>query len=184
MNIFGLSPTFAAIEEQLVENAGELTPELEALLSEALTEAPAALEQAGFLKLALRKRVEIIKERKACLDAAIKAAEASEERVDACLEKILAVTGKQKFPEFTLSTTTRESVAIALKPGADVLELPSALVRYREPELNLSAIKEARKAGQALPGILDVQASTSTSVTLRRAGKKDDSAAEPTPNAA
>jgi len=184
MNIFGLSPTFAHLEEQLVENGGELTPELEALMAEALTEAPAALEQAGFLKLALRKRVEIIKERKACLDASIKAAEASEERVDAALEKILAVTGKQKFPEFTLSTATRESVAIALKPGADVLELPSAFVRYTDPSLNLTAIKEARKAGQELPEILEIAASTSTSVTLRRAGKKDDAVSESTPHAA
>jgi hypothetical protein len=180
MNIFGLSPTFATIEEQLVENAGELTPELEALLAEAITESGPALEQAGFLKLALRKRVEICKERKAALDASIRAAEASEERVDAALEKILAVVGKQKFPEFTLSTTTRESVSFALKPGVQAFELPEQFVRVREPELVLTALKEARKAGQLPEGLLDVMATESTSVTLRRAGVK---AAE-APNAA
>lgn len=178
MNIFGLSPTFARIEEALVEGAGELTPELEALMAEAMTEAPAALEQAGFLKLALRKRVEIAKERKASLDATIKAAENAEERVDACLEKILAITGKQKFPEFTLSTTTRESVAFALKPGAAVFEIPDTFVRFRDPELNLTALKDARKAGQELPAALEVSVSESTSVTIRRAGKKADEGAQ------
>lgn len=180
LNIFDLDANWLRLDNALEEAAGEITPEIEAVLNELINESKPALERAGFYLKALENQVDICKERRAALASTIERTEAKAARVKAVLVNVLQRLGKaQKFPEFTLSTVTRESVAFALKPGAEYYELPADYFRQKY-ELNLAALKEARKEGTKLPEQITVAVSESTSVTLRTAGKKAETALEAT----
>lgn len=179
MNVFELDQNWLRLDEALEESGGELTEALEAVLNELINDSKPALERAGFYLRFIESQIDICKERRAALAATIAASEAKADRIKDVLVNVLKRLGKpQKFPEFTLSTVTRESVAFELKPGSEFYEIPPALYRQKY-ELNLTALKEARKAG-ALPEQIAVAASESTSVTLRKAGKKAEADIEAT----
>jgi hypothetical protein len=178
MNVFDLDQNWLRLDEALEDAGGELTSELEAILNELINESKPALERAGHYLKALENVTDVCKDRKKALDATIARTEAKASRVKAVLVNVLQRLGKaQKFPEFTLSTVTRESVAFALKPGAEFYELPADFFRQKY-ELNLAALKDARKAGSTLPEQITVAVSQSTSVTLRNSGKKAEADAE------
>lgn len=174
MNVWSLSTNWQQLDQLLEESCGELTPEIEALMGELVTASKDALEGAGFYRNWLKAQVAVCKERRAALAATIESLEQRQERLDAALVVVLKALGKpQKFAEFTLTTQTRESVAFAPKPGVDLIDLPSEFIRIKDPELNLSALKDAHKAGK-LPDGVDVEVSSSTGVMLRAATKKTD----------
>lgn len=173
MNVWDLNANWQRLEEQLILDAGEITETTDAFMAEMLAEGPAAMEQAGWTKLSLRNRIAVAKSRIEALRGTIEAAERAEERLDAALVKAVESFGKQKFPEFSLFTTTREKASYAPKPGVDLIDLPAEFLRFREPELQIRALEEARKAG-ALPVGIDVVVNESTSVTLRTAAKKTE----------
>ncbi len=176
MNIEGISESFLALDNLLEESAGEITPEIEAALALLIEESPAALESAGFYLLSLDRRIGVCKERRQALAAQIERTERVQERVKSAMAEVLKRTGKQKFPEFTLSTTTRQSVAFTLAPGVETFELDPRFIRVREPELNLVELKAAHKAGQ-LPEQVQATTSETTSTTLRRVGATTENAA-------
>lgn len=173
MNVFGLNHEFADLDAALESNDGELTPELEAQLQRLVNETPAALEQAGFWRQAVQARIEVAKKRRSALAASIEKSEAFLDRLDAQLLPILKSLGKPaKFAEFTLSTLNRTSYHFAVSVDADIFTLDSSFVRYKEPELNKTALTDAYKAGQLPEGVTCVE-TPSTSVTLRVPKKKD-----------
>ena len=177
MNIFDLDKNWQRLDEVLEETGGEITPEIEALLNELVNESKGSLERAGFYRRALENQVAICKERRAALAATIERCEAKMEKLNAVLTPVLKRLGKpQKVPEFTMSTQTRESVAFAVKPGVDLFELDESFIRVRQPELNLVALKEARKDG-ILPEQIDITVTETTSVMMRTPTKKADAPA-------
>ena len=180
MNIFDLNKNWQRLDEVLEDTAGEITPEIEGLLAELVNESKGSLEQAGFYRRSLENQIAVCKERRAALAATVERCEAKMDRLNAALVPVLKNLGKaQKFPEFTMSTTTRESVAFALKPGVQIFELDESFFRVVEPTLNLPALKEARKAG-FLPEQIDTVVTESTSVMMRTASKKADTATSDT----
>lgn len=175
MNIFDLHTNWKRLDEILEETGGELTPDVEVLLGELVTASGEALERAGFYRRALETQIAVAKDRRAALAATIERAELKLARVEAALVPVLRALGKpQRFPEFTMSTMTRELVSFALKPGAEYFEIPGHFIRTRDPELDLAALKEARKAGEGLPDQILVAVSESVSVTLRTPTKKKE----------
>ena len=181
MNIFDLDKNWQRLDEVLEETGGEITDEIQALLDELVNESKGSLERAGFYRKALEAQITICKERRQALAATIERCDLKLTRLSAVLVPVLQRLGKpQKFPEFTLSTQTRESVAFAIKPGAEVFEIPGEFIRVREPELNLVALKEARKAGAPLPEQIAVSVAESTSVMMRTPTKKSEATAETT----
>jgi hypothetical protein len=171
MNVWNLSLEWQQLDQLLEESCGELTPEVEAHMETLVTASKDAVESAGFYRLWLDTQEATCKARRAALAASLEVINKKYERLDAALVVILQKTGKQKFPEFTLSTTTRENVAFAPAPGVDLIDLPSQFVRYSEPVLNLTALKEARKAG-TLPPEVEAVATETTGVMLRKATQK------------
>lgn len=174
MNVFELSANWMRLDELLEESAGELTPEIEALQAELITESKDSLEQVGQYRLWIQSQVQVCKDRRAALSATAERLEAKLDRVDTALVTVLKALGKpQRFPEFTLSTTTRENLAFAVAPDTCIADLPEQFVRFKDPELNLPALKEAAKEGK-LPAGIHAEATTSTSVTQRKPTKKGE----------
>ena len=180
MNIFDLNKNWQRLDEVLEDTGGEITPELEAMLGELVNESKGSLEQAGFYRRALENQIDVAKGRRQALAATIERCEAKMARLNAALVPVLKNLGKpQKFPEFTMTTQTRESVAFAMKPGAQVFELDESFFRISEPTLNLPALKEARKEG-VLPPQIDTVVSETTSVMMRTPSKKAEQASDTT----
>lgn len=173
MNIEGISESFLALDSLLEESCGEITPQVEAAIDLLIEESPAALESAGFYVMALDRRIGVCKERRQALAAQIERTERIQDRVKTAMAEVLKRTGKQKFPEFTLSTTNRQSVAFTLADGVEAFELDSRFIRVREPELNLVELKAAHKAGN-LPEQVQATTTESTSLMLRRVGAKPE----------
>ncbi len=170
MHIYDLDTNWQRLDAVLEESAGELTPEVEEIMSTLITEAPEALERAGFFIKNSEARVDA-KARRTALAATIEAEEAKQDRIRAAMTTVLQRLGKPvKLPEFTLSTQTRTSYAFALAPDADPLEIGDFL-RYREPELDKKALTVAAKEGNLPAGIL-CQTSETTSLMLRTPTKK------------
>jgi hypothetical protein len=172
MNLYDLTENWQRLDAMLEESAGDLTPEAEEIMATLVTEAPDALERAGFFLKNSEARVDVAKARRAALAATIEVEEAKQERVRAAMALVLQRLGKPvKLPEFTLSTQTRTSYAFALAPDADPLEIGDFL-RYREPELDKKALTAAAKEGNVPAGIL-CQTSETTVLMLRTPAKKN-----------
>lgn len=167
MNISGLNDSWLALDAVLEETGGELTPEADELLATLISEAPDALERAGFYLKHLEREVAIIDERRQALAANKAIKEAKADKVRDLMATVLKRLGKPvKLPEFTLSTQTRTSYAFAIAPDSEIFELDTMFVRYREPELNKTALTDAAKAGQLPAGVL-CTTSESTSLMIR-----------------
>ena len=171
MNVFGLSREWLAVDAMLEESCGEVNEAIEAHMETLLESGKEILESAGFYRLHLDRQSEVIKERRASLAAASEIIKKKHDRLDDALAVALAKTGKQKFTEFTLSTAKRESVAFAMKPGVEVYELPIQFQKVSKPELDLTALKEARK-NNSLPVQVDCVTLEKTGVRLRMVGQK------------
>ena len=174
MNVYDLNANWLRLDELLEESGGEVTPDIAALEAELITESKESLEQVGQYREWIKAQVAICKDRRAALAATAERMETKLERVDAALIHILQNLGKpQRFAEFTLSTVTRTNQSFVVKPNACIAELPEKFVRWREPELNITALKLAFKEG-AIPEIIAIEESSSTSVMQRRPNAKKE----------
>lgn len=173
MNVWELDSNFKSLDSLLEESAGELTPEIEEALATLITESKGALEKAGFYRQYLEAQITHAKDRRATLAAGIEQTERKLDRLEAAMVTVLEKTGKQKFPEFTLSTTTRTSYAFELAPGTDIFDLPTNICRFTEPVLDKRACAEVHKAGH-LPAGIAVAESTKTGLMLRKPTKKTE----------
>ncbi len=171
MNVFGLSKEWLAVDVMLEESCGEINEAIKAHMETLLESGKEILEFAGFYRLHLERQAEVIKERRASLGAAAEIIKKKHDRLDDALAVALAKAGKQKFPEFTLSTAKRESVAFAMKPGVEVYEIPLQFQKIARPELDLPALKEARK-NNSLPDQVDCVTLEKIGVRLRMVGQK------------
>ena len=167
INIYGLNDSWVALDAILEETGGEITPEAGELLETLISEAPDALERAGFYLKFLEAEVGVIDARRQALAANKAVKEAKAEKVRTLMADVLKRIGKPvKLPEFTLSTQTRTSYAFEVQPGVELFELPTQFWKQPDPVLVKSALNEAAKAGTLPDGVVCSE-STNTSLMIR-----------------
>jgi len=168
LRLYDIPEVFRKIEEHLLETGGELTPELEALMTEAGIASAEKIENAWAVVKHLQAFSEAAKAEADRLSSRAKAADAAADRLKALiLPAVTALGGKVKTTKWTVYTTTRKGQAIDLKPGHQFFELPGDWIRVREPELNKTAIKDAIANGAQIPDALVVVDTATTFVSAR-----------------
>ena len=145
------------IEEQLHENLGELTPDLEKRIAEFLSQGKAKIESAAIVVRSLLEDADVCRKEAHRLVERAGRLEASGDRLKNLI--LFAVdqgfSGKVKTAKFTIwGQTSAPLASFDLAPGVDINELMAfhpQFVRAPEPELNKVALKEAFKAGVIIP---------------------------------
>lgn len=125
MKLYDIPQEIEAFEQKLIENGGELTPELEAEWSAFISEGKEKLQAAGFVLLRLKSDVETIKNEVARLDKRKKQSEANKKRLsDLTLYALQSFGGKVKTALINMWTgRTARQVTMDVKPGTDLVEL-------------------------------------------------------------
>ena len=146
-----------AIEEQLFDNVGEITPDLEQRIQAFLAQGKDKIESAAIVIGSLEEDAEICKgEAKRLIERAARLEQSADRLRGMVLCAVdLGFGGKVKTSKFTIWGQTSAPVThYDLKAGVDIYQLIAAhpeLVRAPEPELNKTALKETVKAGASLP---------------------------------
>lgn len=166
--LYDLPADFAALEMALEESGGEITPEIDARMAELFAGGAEALENAGKLVHSLLGQSAVAeREAERLSDRAASFKRRAENVRRAILPALIAMGGKCKTPLFTFGTQNRSNVAFALKPDAEIWDLPARFYRVSDPALNLQELKAAHKAGETIPDCLAVSESSSTSLVMR-----------------
>lgn len=165
LKLYEIPEELARIEALLIETGGELTPDLEAALAYLQEAGAEKVEAAWAVVKNLQAFEEAAKAEAARLTERAKSAENAAARLKAALlPAVQALGNRVKGARWTIYAQTRENTIFALKPGAEIFELPPEFVRTHDPELNKTALKDAAKAGKALPE--QIVASTSSTTFL------------------
>lgn len=145
-NLFNIDADIFQLHQQIEENGGELTPELEELLNITEHDRESKCEGYVYVIRELKSRSQFIKdEAKRLLDAA-RTYDKSIERLENSLLQSIVQLGNIKTNFVSISTRRNKSVEI----DSDV-ELPLAYQRVKV-EANKTAIKEALESGIDVPG--------------------------------
>lgn len=145
------------IEQQLVENIGELTPELEQRIAEFLKAGKEKIEAAAVVVKSIESDADVCEaEAKRLSERAAGLRKSADHLKGLVLFAVdSAFDGKLKTAKYTIwGQTSAASVSFELAPEADVYLLATQepwCVRMRDPELNKVALKEAHAAGKTLP---------------------------------
>lgn len=145
-NLFNINEDIFRLHQQIEENGGELTPELEEQLT--ITEDERESKCEGYVHVIreLKSRSQFIKdEAKRLLDAA-RTYDKSVERLEDSLLQSIVQLGSVKTNFVSISTRRNKSVEID-----DNVEIPLAYQRVKI-EANKTAIKEALESGVDVPG--------------------------------
>lgn len=168
LKLYEIAPLWQQIQDALVESAGEVTPEIEALWAHLEDDGAAKVEAAACVVWHLNAEAELLAAEISRLQGRKSALDNAQDRLRSLiLPAVIALGGKVKTPRFTVYTTKRRSFAIELAPGHDVWELDARFYRTREPELAKTEIKKALEAGEAVPEALVVSESKSISLAVR-----------------
>lgn len=157
MKLYDIPLEANAIEEQLFENIGELTPELEQRIKAFLAQGKDKIESAAVVIGALEEDAGICQaEAKRLIERAAQLNQSADRLRGMVLCAVdLGFGGKVKTAKFTIWGQTSGAVTqFELKAGVDIYQLMAAhpeLVRAPEPELNKTALKETVKAGAPIP---------------------------------
>jgi Siphovirus Gp157 len=153
LKLYDIPAEFSMLETALIENDGELTPELEKQLDDFLRTGKDKLEGGAMVMRGLEMEAE------ACRAEAERLSEraASIDNNVSRLKKLIlyaldgAFGGKVKTALFTIWGQTSGGIMnFDLSPGTELTELPAEFVRI-EYSLRKDAMKEALKAGKQLP---------------------------------
>ncbi|GEM_PF-6519363 len=146
-----------------------------------ITASKEKLEAAGLAKRNLEihaataaAQAKVFQEEAARCSAIAKSFENAAERLGDLMAEPLKITGKIKTVAGTLYTQTRSTWSFDLKPGTQFFELPDALWRQADPELNKTELKKLAEAGTLPEQILAAKADR-TSVCLKTPTTKKDS---------
>lgn len=167
MKLFDIPLEWEAIQEALEAGAGEMTPELEAQLAALLEAAPEKIDAAACVVKHLEAQADAAKAEAARMAERAGSFTNAADQLRARMLPAVQALGKVKTARFTIFTTTRTTYAVDVRPGVSIAELPDRFVRWRDPEINKSAVKDALKAGEVLPEEIAVTACPSTSMTIR-----------------
>lgn len=145
------------IEEELHENLGELTPELQARIEDFLAQGKAKIEAAAIVVKSMEADAEVCKaEAKRLVERGARLALAAEKLQNLMLFAVdQGFAGKVKTARFTIwGQNAGAQTRVDLKPGMDINAVMARFpeyIRVATPELNLIALKDAIKAGVVLP---------------------------------
>jgi len=167
VKLFDISAEWQEIQEALEAGAGEMTPELEIKLDGLLVAAPEKIEAAASVVKHLEAQAEAAKAEIERMALRRQAFVNGADQLRAKMLPAVQAVGKVKTPRFSIYTTERKTQAFEVKPGVSIAELPDKFVRWLDPQLNKSALKDALKAGEALPDEVLVSEGTTTSLTIR-----------------
>jgi hypothetical protein len=154
MKLYELPMEYAVLDSALVENAGELTPELEKRLDDFLRSGKDKIEAGVMVMRGLEMEVKACKEEAKRLTERAASIENNAERLKALILYALdgAFGGKVRTGLFTIwGQTSAAQIAVEVAPSVDLARLPEAYVRVHR-ELAKDAIKEAVKRGEDVSG--------------------------------
>ena len=158
MKLYEIPVAWAAIEQELVEGLGEVTPDLESRMSALIAASKDKLTAAGLVKRNLELHEEMAKaqagvfqDEAARVAGMAKAFGTAADRLGAIMAPALKTVGSIKTVAGTLYATRRVTYAITLKPGMDIKALPKAFWRQAEPELNKKPIQDLCKVHPVTP---------------------------------
>lgn len=160
MKLYEIPPEIDEFERILIENGGELTPELEQRWSDFIGASKEKLESAAFVLGSIEDDIEACNGEIKRLQNRKWSAERNVKRLrDLTLYALKALGGKLKTALVSMHTgRTGQKVKIEVKEGTDLkvlhAEVPE-LVRVKY-ELNLEQAKAMEKAGVKLPDCLVV----------------------------
>lgn len=153
MKLYDIPLEFAILESALIENAGEITPELELQLDAFFRSGKDKIEGGAMVLRGLEM------EAKACKDEAKRLSERAvslENNADRLKKLVLyaldgAFGGKVKTALFTIwGQTSAQITTLDIAPGTMLKDLPESFVRVQY-DLAKDAIKEAIKKGDPIP---------------------------------
>lgn len=154
MRLYEIPTEFAMLEQVLIDNDGELTPELEKSIDEVLRAGKDKIEGAAMVMRGLELEAEVCKSESRRL---IERATSLQNNADRLKKLILyaldgAFGGKVKTALLTVwGQTSAPSTSLDLEPGTVLESLPERFVRVKR-ELARDELKEALKRGEEIPG--------------------------------
>lgn len=157
MKLYDIPLEANAIEEQLFDQVGELTPELEQRIKDFLSQGKDKIESAAIVIRSLEEDASICQaEAKRLIERAAQLNQSADRLRGMVLCAVdLGFAGKVKTPKFMIWGQTSGAVTqFELKADADIYQIMAAhpeLVRAPDPELNKTALKETLKAGGSIP---------------------------------
>ena len=150
-NLFNIDAELYEVYNEIENNGGEMTPELEATLE--ITEAERLTKGEGYVYVIkqLRSQSDMIKSEIKRLQELAKRYENSADKLSDTLLQSVVAHGQIKTALVTISTRKSKSVSIT-----DESLLGAEFMRIKT-EPNKTAIKEALEAGQEVQGALIVE---------------------------
>lgn len=165
LSLYEIPQEAEEIEALLVENYGELTAEVEQRIADFMAAGLDKIEAAAIVVKAIEADAKTCKEEAQRLAGRSSGMERAADRLKGLILTAVdrGFAGKVKTAKFTIyGQSAARHVAFSLKPGSDIYALAAAnpdLVRMGQPELNLSALHSAKKAGAELPEEIGVEES-------------------------
>lgn len=161
MKLYEIPREIEIFEDRLINNGGELTPELEAEWSAFVIQGKDKLEAAAFVISSIEDDVETCK---AEVDRLRKRAAAGDQNArrlkDLTLYALKSMGGKVKTALVSLWIgRSGAQISIEAKEGTDLVELEKThpqFVRVKR-EMNLDALKSCIKAGEPIPDCVIVR---------------------------
>lgn len=153
MKLYEIPVEFGLLEQALIENDGELTPELEKSLDDFLKSGKEKIEGGAMVVRGLEMDAEACKAEAKRLQERAAALEKNADRLKKLVLHALdgAFGGKIKTALFTIwGQTSAPTINLDLEPGADLACLPEQFVRVKR-ELAKDVVKETLKRGEAIP---------------------------------
>ena len=110
----------------------------------------------AFICTRLAGEAELCKKQAAAFKAKVEAKENAVKRLKEGLLKSMQLTGKTKFktPFYSFYTQATDSVVLDTE---DIFKVPEEYLKYKDPEVNKTALKEALKSGTDLKGIAHLE---------------------------
>lgn len=105
--------------------------------------------------------IEALEEEVRRLTSRKKALENNIQRMKAALQGMMEVTGKTKFKTQLFSFNIQRNAPAVIIDIDDVANMPEEFLKFRAPEVNKTAIKEALQNGADLEGIAHLEQSHS-----------------------
>jgi Siphovirus Gp157 len=159
MKLFEIPIEAHEIEQELAENYGELTPEIEQRIADFLRQGKDKIENAAVIVRQLEGDAELCRKEAERLTARADGLTKGAMRLKALTLFALdeGFGGKIKTALFTIWAQTSAAMKqFNLKPGASIYSVPPEFLRTKDPELDKLALKGAADEGLAIPDSIDV----------------------------
>ena len=105
----------------------------------------------------IKAEIDRLSERKKTIENNIK-------RMKEALQVSMETTGKTKFKTELFSFSVRNNAPKVVMDEEYIENVPERFLKYKDPEINRTAIKEAIQSGEDLEGLAHLEKSTSLSI--------------------